>query len=261
MTDAPVLDVLHPRDFTGPLLPDDAEAALTHLYRYPGRPWLRANMISSLDGAATGPDGLTGSINGPADLRVFTTLRALADVVVVGAGTVRAEGYGPPRVPSALRPARRDRGQADDPALAILTRTGHIPDETLSGPAHPWVFTTTHTEHLPQLRRLLPADHLHVHEGHDVDLGMVGTTLADAGLPCQLTEGGPRLLGGLVAAGALDELCLTWSPVLVAGSAQRVLDHPAWLDPTPTLRLGHLLHSDGVLIGRWLVERAPTGHV
>ena len=107
MTDAPVLDVLHPRDFTGPLLPDDAEAALTHLYRYPGRPWLRANMISSLDGAATGPDGLTGSINGPADLRVFTTLRALADVVVVGAGTVRAEGYGQPRVPSALRPARQ----------------------------------------------------------------------------------------------------------------------------------------------------------
>ena len=70
------------------------EPALERLYAVPaGRSWLRVNFVSSLDGAVTGADGRSGSINTPADHRVFRLLRRLSDVVVVGAGTVRAEGY------------------------------------------------------------------------------------------------------------------------------------------------------------------------
>ena len=64
-----------------------------------GRPGVRLNMIASVDGA-TAVDGVSGGLGGPADRRVFGVLRSLADVVLVAAGTVRAEGYGPPRCPS-----------------------------------------------------------------------------------------------------------------------------------------------------------------
>ena len=255
VTDVPNLEVLVPADGRAPIRPDGAEPALAELYRSPRTPWLRANMVGTLDGAATGPDGVTQSINGPADHRVFATLRALADVVLVGAGTVRAEGYRAPRVTPPLVPGRRERNQAEHPALAILTRTGRLPVATLTDDPAPWVFTTAGNTELAHLRRHLPAERLHVHDGTDVHLVTVTATLAAAGLGQQLTEGGPHLLAALLTAGAVDELCLTWSPVLVGGPAQRILSTVAWLDPPVALSLAHLLHADGVLIGRWTVDR------
>ena len=252
----PPLEVLVPADGRGPILPDDAEAALAELYGSPRTPWLRANMIGTVDGAATGPDGVTGSINGPADNRVFRTLRALADVVLVGAGTVRAEGYRAPRVDPQLLPGRRDRNQADHPALAILTRGGRLPEATLTDDPAPWVFTTSGNERLDHLRRHLPAERLCVHDGADVDLVAVRRTLAGAGLGQQLTEGGPHLLAALLAAELVDELCLTWSPVLVGGPAQRILSSAGWLDPPVALSLAHLLRAGDVLIGRWVIGRS-----
>ncbi len=252
------LEVLLPADRRGHVPPDEAELDLTDLYRTPGGTWLRANMIGTLDGAGTGSDGVTGSINGPADHRVFATLRALADVIVVGAGTVRAEAYRAPRVPGTLRPGRRQRGQADHPALAILTRSGHLPEGVLADDPPPWVFTTTGNTHLGDLGRRLPAERLHVHDGDDVDLASMRATLAEAGLTGQLTEGGPHLLAALIAAGQVDELCLTWSPALVGGAGLRVLEAGAWLDPPVNLRLAHLLHDDGFLIGRWLLTTAEA---
>jgi riboflavin biosynthesis pyrimidine reductase len=71
------------------------EGSVEELYAWPDGPWLRVNMVTTVDGAAQGPDGLTGTINNAADQGVFHRLRVDADVVVVGAGTVRAEGYGP----------------------------------------------------------------------------------------------------------------------------------------------------------------------
>ena len=71
------------------------DGSVEELYAWPDGPWLRVNMVSTVDGAAQGPDGLSGSINNDADKAVFDALRVDADVLVVGAGTVRAEGYGP----------------------------------------------------------------------------------------------------------------------------------------------------------------------
>ena len=90
---------------------------LAELYAVPRRPWLRVNMVSTVDGAATGDSGRSGSINNAADKRVFDQLRALADVIVVGAGTARTEGYGP----------------ADRP-IVVVSRTGDLPDGLRDAP-------------------------------------------------------------------------------------------------------------------------------
>lgn len=254
---APTLHVLHPQGRPS-LPPDPTEQALGELFDEPRSRWVRANMIATLDGAATGADHRSGSINDPADLRVFRTLRARADVVLVGAGTVRAEGYRTPQTPEPLRAGRRDRGQPDHPALAVLTASGDLPVALLADDPAPWVFTTSDAAHLDRLSLHLPPERLHVHDGV-LEAATALETLSAAGLGRVLTEGGPHLLGELVAAGLVDELCLTWSPQLVGGSAMRVLAGTAWLVPARPARLAHLLHADGVLLGRWLLGPASAG--
>lgn len=250
---APVLDVLLPAG-RAPIEPDPAEGTLTDLYAYPRGRWVRANMIATLDGAATGADGRSGSINGAADHRVFAVLRALADVILVGAGTARAERYRAPRTPEPLLAPRRALGLPDHPPLAVVTRRGDLPAALLDDSPRPWVFTVPEAPFLGHLRAHLPRERLHLHEG-GVDVRRVLDTLAAAGLEHVLCEGGPRLLGDLVTADVLDELCLTQTAAVVGGDATRVVHGAPWTDPVRLARPAHLLHSDGVLLGRWLVRR------
>lgn len=250
MADAPTLEVLLPAG-QDPIGPDDDDRLAAH-YAEARLPWVRANMIATLDGAATGADGRSGSINGAADHRVFEALRAWADVILVGAGTVRAERYRAPRSPARLVGARRDRGQEDHPVLAIVTGGGDLPDAVLADDPAPWVITTTDAPGLDVLRRRLPAGRLLVHD-EAVDPAATVDALVDAGLPRILTEGGPTLLGALMAVHVVDELCLTWSPRVVAGPAPRPVVSPEWLAPPAAARLGGLLHCDGVLLARWLL--------
>ncbi len=251
----PTLEVLLPAG-APPLPPDPAETELARHYAEPRLPWLRANMIATLDGAATGADARSGSINGPADGRVFAVLRAWADVVLVGAGTVRAEGYRAPRTPEPLLAARRDRGQPPHPALVLVSARGDVPDAALAGDPAPWVVTTTLAPDLDRLRARVAPDRLLVHD-HAVRLPDVVAHLVAQGLGRILTEGGPHLLGDLLTARLVDELCLTWSPRLVGGPAPRVVGAP-WLAPPTGAHLAQLLHADGWLLGRWLLDRPPS---
>ena len=103
-------------------------AELPELYGYPADHdgvWLRANFIASLDGGATF-GGKSGQLGGPGDRAVFNVLREVADVILVGAGTVRAEGYSGARPTVAQRQRRQARGQSEVPPLAIVTRSGHL---------------------------------------------------------------------------------------------------------------------------------------
>src|SRR6478672_11033193 len=97
-------------------LADLDDDALRAAYAPPRLPWLRLNFVSTVDGAVDGADGKSGSINTEADHRVFRVLREIADVVVVGAGTVRAEGYRPNPKP-----------------LVVVTRSGDLPPTLLEG--------------------------------------------------------------------------------------------------------------------------------
>jgi riboflavin biosynthesis pyrimidine reductase len=235
-------------------------------YAYPDRPWIRANMITSADGAVT-VDGRSGGLSGVADRLVFSVLRSLADVVLVGAGTVRAEGYGRAR-PADLWPRLR-AGRAAAPPIAVITRRldldlggrllgGHGDGGEGDRLARTIILTT----------RAAPADRLRAAAGvadvvvaGDESVSASAAIDALAGLGCRriLTEGGPALLGQLAAAGLLDELCLTISPVLEGGHSARIIAPPgpdASAGPAG-LELAMVLEDRGYLLTRYLRAGTP----
>lgn len=259
---APTLEVLVPAASAGTRLPPSAdESDLLALFDDPPRrpstgAHVRAVMLATLDGAVTGSDGRAGSAGDPADRRLFAALRALADVVLVGAGTVRAEGYESVQVPAALRAVRTARGRPAEVTLAVITASAALPEPVLAATPAPLVLTTSAAPGLPALRERLGADQVLIADGADprhVDPLAAVRALAERGLTHVHAEGGPRVLGELLAAGVVDELCLTIGARLVGGTARRVVDTPIWLDPVVETELILLLRGGGTLLGRWRV--------
>ncbi len=257
MSDRPALEVLAPPTLAGTVVAPDDDAALLDLFDDPAPnpatgAHVRAVMLSSLDGAATGPGHRSGELGDGADRRVFAALRALADVVLVGAGTVRAEGYEDVQAPSHLRAYRADRGRAERVELAVVTSSGAIADSVLDGGA--LVVAAAGAPGLGALRERVGLDRLVLAEGQGpgrVDPAAAVRALAARGLTRVHAEGGPRLLAGLATAGAVDELSVTLAARLIGGGATRILDSPVWIDSH--LELAHLLRSGSTLLGRWLV--------
>lgn len=225
------------------------DSALARLYALPpGRRWVRAMMIATVDGAAHGPDGRSGSISGPADRRMMGLLRALSDVVLVGAETVRAEGYGPMRVRPEYAALRAALGLTEPPRLAIVTRSLSLPDKPLAdGRAIVLAPRSADPSALASLGSRVEV----IPTGSDqVDLAEALDVLASRGLRHLQCEGGPRLLAGLVGAGLVDELSLTVSPKLLAGEAPRIMNGPP--AGLTDLVLASLAEEDGFLFYRWL---------
>jgi len=235
----------------------DVVQALADLYAYPdpapAHGWVRANMVTTLDGSAAGPDGLSGTLGGAADKAVFGALRGLADVVVVGAGTARDEGYHRPEPQPGFADRRAAAGQAPVAALAVVTRSGTLPQQhDLWAVDVPSYVVTCADADVDGLRRLVGERRVVVAGEDDVDPVLAAAQLAALGMPRVLLEGGPSLLGRFQAAGRLDELCLTISPLLVGGQGPRVAHGgPAEL----RLRPAHLVECGGTLLGRWLVQQ------
>ena len=235
---------------------------LTRLYAYPDRgtadragaagpggarwPWVRANMIESADGAAA-VDGLSGGLGGSSDREIFRLLRALADVILVGAGTARAEAYRPARV--APRWAGLRAGRPDTTPIAVLSaRLNLDPEGPLLAEAPAGARTIVITsESAPADRRAQIARRADVIIGgkHEV------SALAGRGYREILAEGGPHLLSQLAAVGLIDELCVTISPVLAGGRAGRIIQGHG--SPSASrLALAHVLaDDDGYLLCRY----------
>jgi riboflavin biosynthesis pyrimidine reductase len=231
------------------------DPALARLYAYHaghGR-LVRANMVGSLDGAAA-VDGVSGGLSSPGDRRVFWALRALADVIVVGAGTARAEGYHPTRIKPPWDSLGLREGRPGAPPLALVSRSLELdPAAPLiaSAPADaPTIVITCASSPAGRRAALAEVADVIVAGDESVDLDAAFAALAGRGLGRILCEGGPRLLRDVTAAGLLDELCLTLSPVLSGPGPVRVLGG----DPFPgqRLRLAHLLEEDGVLFARYV---------
>ncbi|MBF6045591.1 pyrimidine reductase family protein [Streptomyces sp. NRRL B-1677] len=217
------------------------------------RAWLRANMVSSLDGAAH-HDGRSQPLSSATDMRVFGTLRGLADAVVVGAETVRQEGYRPARAREAFAARRAALGQGPAPVIAIVS-AGLDLDFTLPLFREPLVPTIVLTgADAPAERvaaaRAAGAEVLVAGEGRRVDPALVPQVLAARGLTRLLTEGGPRLLGQFAAAGVLDELCLTLAPLVAGGTATRIVNGPGMPVPERFV-LASLLEEGGFLFSRY----------
>ncbi len=233
------------------------DGELPRLYEYPERDgtWVRANFITSVDGGATS-GGSSGTMGGPGDRFVFNLLRELADVIVVGAGTVRVEGYSGAQLSVAQRQRRQARGQCEIPQLAIVTKSGRLDREMA-------VFTRTEVPPLvltcaaaaAPARRLL-SDLCEVVDCSSSDPGEVDEAamlaiLNARGMRRVLTEGGPTLLDSLIRHDMLDELCLTIAPYIVGGLAQRIATGPSQL--LTRMRCAHVLSDDaGYLYTRYV---------
>lgn len=236
----------------GALLPrplridDDAAGAraLAELYAPPaGRTSVRAMMNTTIDGSVTGADGTSGPLRNPDDSLVFGVLRALADVVLVGAGTVRAEDYTHPAEDAHLTGGGHRPGGARTPVLAVLSTTGELPE----GLDEHWpllLLTPPTGLDAARERSGLPAEQVLPAAGAVEALDV----LAGRGLLAIQAEGGPGTLGTLAAAGRLDELCFSVTARTVGGSSPHVIDG-APRDQRWTL--DSLLLGEEAMIPRW----------
>lgn len=207
----------------------DADGArrLAQLYAPPAdRIHVRAMMNTTIDGAIAGSDGISASLRNDDDAFAFGVLRALADVVLVGAATVRAEDYRRPLGRrDLLQPSRRPAG-GDRPALAIWTRSGTLPASVKPDwPTH--LLVPAEAVGTVRERTGFPAENVHA-----ADTPAQGIeVLASLGFRAIQTEGGPGALGMLAADGLLDELCFSVTHRTVGGSSPRVLDGAAHETP------------------------------
>lgn len=237
--------------------PADIDPAAAHAAAQrpapPSRPWVLINMVASVDGA-TALDGVSGGLGSPADKAVFSAIRAVADTILVAAGTARAESYGPPKTSAERRAERVNRGQSPYPRLALVSRSLDLdPAATMfsEAPERPLVFTVSNAP-APRRAALTEVAEVVNMDGLDggVDLAKMMAYLQDLGAHTVLAEGGPGLNGQLVAAGLVDELDLSLSPMLVGGDSAR-LAHGGRAKAEP-LTLAHLWEADGLLFARYV---------
>jgi riboflavin biosynthesis pyrimidine reductase len=237
-----------------PVAPDaQVQPDLAALYAYPDGQWLRANMVSTADGAAS-LNGVTQGISSDADRQVFALLRALCDVILIGAATAREEKYKPAR-PRELWAHLRD-GRPRTPPIAVVSRRLDIdPDSPLitAAPAHARTLVITTADSPADVRAELARHADVVIAGEEVvDIKLAVTVLAHRGHRRILTEGGPHLLAQLVQVGLLDELCLTVSPLMAGPGAARIVAGALLAGQPLPLTLAHVLEDDGFLLCRYI---------
>ncbi|MEV4672421.1 MULTISPECIES: pyrimidine reductase family protein [Actinomadura] len=237
-----------------PLSPEPGEADLAERYAYPpDGTWLRANMVASLDGAAQ-RDGRSGGLGNAADRHLFLLLRGLADVVIIGAQTVRAEGYGPVKPSEGWDGVRE--GRTPVPPIAIVSRSLDLDFEApiFTEAEVPTMVLATASADPARLAAAREHADVIIAGKDSLDFAVAVRELAKRGHRRLLCEGGPSVLGQLVAAGLLDELCLTLSPMLLGGNPTRILDAP----PVPVpleLKLAHALQDEEFLFLRYTRSR------
>ena len=240
-----------------PLRPGDEpldDGALADLYTPADRdrPWLRANFVTSLDGAVT-VHGYSEGLSGTADKQVFMVLRMVCDALLVGAGTLRHEGYGPIRLDERRRAWRAAHRLTPYPQLVVVS------GQLAMNPAHPALADApvrpvilTHGA-APADRRaaLEPVADVIACGDREVDLAAALAALHGRGLRQILCEGGPHLLGALTAADLVDEMCLTMAPMLTGPGAGRITAGPP-RDTPVELRFHQGLLAGDVLILRYV---------
>lgn len=241
------------------LLPSPGEIELPEqlesFYELPPVRHLRADFVVSLDGAAE-IEGRSGPLGAPADREAFMAMRAVADAVMVGAGTVRVEHYGTVKLHAEVQDRRQRRGQTRLPPLVLVSRRGLLdPGAKLFAQGEPPILLTTRNalqEH-PELREVADAVDCGAEE---VDLGFALDHLARRGMQRILCEGGPTLLNSLIAASLVDEMCVTISP-LIAGPQRLHLSGGHPFEHPVRFRLDGLLEGDGMLLGRYARATEP----
>lgn len=239
------LRVLLPSDIRDPVIDlagDGAGSRLAALYA-PGRPtWLRLNLVASVTGSIAGSDGTSNPLTNRVDRRILGAIRRLADVVLVGAETVRAEGYQVPKSAS----------------LAIVTGSGDLSGHRIDEVSAARVLVLCPPSAVTTARRtagpLVDVVEVDADDGRMPPERIVGA-IRDRGLASVVCEGGPRLAAQLVAADLVDELCLTTGPLITAATVPIFASGAV---PDRRLALSQLLSDEsGALFARWEILREP----
>ncbi|MCW2565309.1 MAG: hypothetical protein QOK45_314 [Mycobacterium sp.] len=245
-------------DATGSPIDTADDVRLIDFYTYPEdlrACWVRGNMIVSLDGGAT-DDGKAGGLAGRGDRAVFSLMRHAADVILVGASTVRIENYSGAQLPVAARQARQRRGQAEVPPIAVVTRSGDLDPSALlftRTEVPPLILTSARTVEDTRSRLGAVAEVIDASgaDPNSADPAVILRVLGERGLVRVLTEGGPLFLGSLIENGLMDELCLTVAPILVGGASKRIVTGLGHVHTK--MRRAHLLaDDDGYLYTRYV---------
>lgn len=218
-----------------------ARDRLLEFYAPPAATWLRANLVASVTGSAAGDDGTSESLTSSIDRRLLGVIRELADVVLVGAQSVRSENFPLPK---------RAR-------LAVVTQSGNLDGHSLQA-EEGRLFVVCPASATAEVQRTLPLAHvLEVPtDGSTIEPRAIIDSLASAGFSSVVCEGGPRLIAQFVEAGLLDEMCLTTSPVL-GGRALPVLGG-AEVGAVSAELSQLLIDEDGATYARWTVTQATS---
>lgn len=229
------------------------QASIEVAYLHPADRHLRLNFVASLDGAVE-VGGRSGPLGGPADRAAFMAMRAVADVVMVGAGTARAESYGPVRLAADVQDRRRTRGQRPRPPLAVITARGDLdPGARMFEPDRDVIIYTTERvaagrADLREVAEVVPCG------VGVVDVAEVVAHLRGRGLGRILCEGGPALTRSLFEADLVDEMCLTFSPVMAGEGNHRLSE--GWRGEAARFQLHALMEGDGMVLTRYSVRSA-----
>jgi riboflavin biosynthesis pyrimidine reductase len=230
------------------------DEALRDLFAYPDgleHPRLRANFIASIDGAVT-LEGAGRKLGTPTDRRVFTRLREVADVVLVGATTAKAKPYIDIQLSGDAQAWRRSHGLSTALRVAVVSRHAVISAELLQkSTVPPIVFVSSSADR--SARRALEASGAVIRQMPEgqITSAAIRNGLEELGLNRVLVEGGPTFFSQLVADNEIDELCLTTSPMIVAGPARRVATAADHVE-IHMQRKDILLGGDGTVIVRWV---------
>ncbi len=217
-----------------------------------GKPWIVLNMITSVDGATTTGE-LSGALGGPADREVFMVLRSLPDAILVGAGTMHNENYGPPRLSDEARRWRTEQGLAPLPRIAVVSGNLSLTtdERAFTDPdKRPWIITKANSD--DSRREALSAVADVIIAGREtVDLADAIDQLGNMGMNTILCEGGPSLNGTLFDLDLVDEICWTIAPSIVGGNSRRLISGAA-TERMVGMRLDRILEADGYLFMRYV---------
>jgi riboflavin biosynthesis pyrimidine reductase len=222
----------------------DFRDRLADLYLPGESDWVRLNLIGSVSGSATGPDGTSETLTNPVDRAILAVIRGQADIVVVGAASVRAEGYFVPR----------------NGALAVVSRTGDFSDHRIKGTTqHGTLVILCPSDAVETARATIGIPEVTIIAVPDADGSLAATAivaaLRDAGYRSIVVEGGPVLATLFVTGDAVDELCLTTSPVLNGGAMPLFGAHEFADRPLTLTQL--LVDGAGATYARWALRRPP----
>lgn len=241
--------------------PEVADALAPYLAVDRTRPqyecWVTGHMVAGLDGTAA-VGGRVGSLSTAPDQDLFRRMREIADVVLVGAETVRREGYGPVRLPEHVQLARQREGRLPTPPLAVVSRSlafDWTAKAFAEAPSHARTHVVTCAAADPG-RRAQAEEWATVVVAGDERVEPVAAleALAALGHRVVLCEGGPTWLGELVAADRLDELCLSVSPQMGGDPLPVAVTPPG--AGTSAFALRHAMVEDDTLFLRY--ERAEV---